>query len=272
MKAKNHKKVGLALGSGGVRGLAHVGVIRALLRNGIPIDYISGSSIGAWVGAHFSLYQDIEKTAEFTVGKKKEKFISFLEPTMSGGLIKGEKIETLLDGWFEGGSFSDLKIPLKIVATDLISGQKIIFTEGNLATAVRASMAVPGVFKPAILGNQALIDGGVSNPVPVDLVKELGAEVVIAVNLDFFAGLEGVDPNKIGYGDVASGTLKIMRHFLAKYSCFGADFIIQPSLKDFSSVSGYFMKNTNDEDVIRLAEEETEKIIPALKAIIFDRL
>ena len=184
---ESRKKVGLALGSGGVRGLAHIGVLKALLKHNIPIDYLAGSSIGAWVAAHFSLYGDIAKTEDFTVGKKKEKFLSFLEPNMSGGLVKGEKIEMLLDEWLGGSSFSDLKIPLKIVATNIISGQKVIFTEGKLATVVRASMAVPGLFKPVIINNQSLVDGGISDPVPVDLLRESGAEIIIAVNLDFFS-------------------------------------------------------------------------------------
>lgn len=265
----SRKKVGLALGSGGVRGLAHIGVLKTLLKHNIPIDYLAGSSIGSWVAAHFSLYGDIKKTEDFTVGKKKEKFLSFLEPNMSGGLVKGAKIEILLNEWLGGSSFSDLKIPLKIVTTNLISGEKVIFTEGKLAPVVRASMAVPGLFKPVIINSQSLVDGGISDPVPVDLLKESGAEIVIAVNLDFFSGLDNISPEKIGYMNVAEGTINIMRHYLAKYSCYGADFIIEPSLKNYSSWSGYFMKNTNDEDIIRLAEEETEKIIPALKEKIF---
>jgi len=266
-----YKKVGLALGSGGVRGLAHIGVIKTLLKHNIPIDYISGASIGSWVGAHFALYQDIEKTEDFTVKRKKEKFMSFLEPTMSGGLIKGEKIEALLDKWLDGLSFSDLKIPLKVVATDFISGERVVFSEGRLAPALRASMSVPGIFKPAINGSQALADGGMCDPVPVDLVKELGAEIVIAVNLDFFPGFCNISPKDMGYGNVAEGTIKIMRHYLAKYSCQEANFVIQPYLRDFSSWSGYFMKNTNDDDIIKLAEDETEKIIPALKELIINR-
>lgn len=265
---KNRKTVGLALGSGGVRGLAHIGVIKVLLKHKIPIDYISGCSIGAWIGAHFALYQDIEKTADFTAGKKKEKLSSFLEPTLSGGLVKGEKIEALLNGWLDGANFEDLKIPLKIAATDLINNDKIVFSEGRLAPAVRSSMSVPGFFKPVIFEHRAFVDGGLSNPVPVDLVKELGAEVVVAVNLDFFSGYDNVSPAEVGYGNLADGTIKIMRHHLAQYSCRGADFIIQPDLMAYSSWAHYFM-NDKDDSVIKLAEEATEKIIPALKEKIF---
>lgn len=265
----DRKKFGLVLGSGGVRGLAHIGVIKALVKHQIPIDYISGASIGSWVGAHFSLYNDIEKTADFTVGKKKEKFISFLEPNISGGLFKGDKLEILLKEWLGDASFADLKIPLKIAATDLISGDKIVCSEGKLAPAIRASMSVPGLFKPVIFEHRALVDGGISNPVPVDLVKDLGAEVVLAVNLDFFPGFDNVLPKDVGYMNLADGTINIMRHHLAKYSCAGADFVIQPSLRNYSSWSSYFTNNSHSE-VINLAMAETEKIIPALKAKIFE--
>lgn len=261
----NRKKLGLALGSGGVRGLAHIGVIKTLLKHNIPIDFIAGASIGAWVGAHFALYQDIEKTADFTVGKKKEKLLSFLEPTLSGALIGGDKLETLFDLWLEGASFEDLKIPLKIAATDLITGNKVSFSSGKLAKIIRASMAVPGFFKPVVFEDKILVDAGVSNPVPVDLAKELGADVVLAVNLDFFSGFPNMSPKDFSYMNFASGTLNIMRHHLTQYACEKADFIIEPPLRVFSSWSSYFKSNNNDEEIIKVAEIETEKIIPALK-------
>jgi NTE family protein len=263
------KKVGLALGSGGVRGFAHIGVIKTLEKNGIPIDYLSGCSIGSWVGAHYALYKNIRKTADFTVGRRKEKLFSFLEPSASGGLVKGRKLETLLDDWLDGASFDDLKIPFKVAATDLLTGRKASFSKGKLAPIVCASMAVPGFFKPVTIKDKVLIDGGVSDPVPVDLVKELGAEVVIAVNLDFFAGFPNISPKDIGYTNVADGTVKIMRHHLAQYACRGADFVIQPELRDFSSWSNYFTGRTNNDEIIKLAQAATEQIIPRLKEQIF---
>lgn len=264
----SRKKFGLALGSGGVRGLAHIGVIKTLLKHQIPIDCLAGASIGSWVGAHFALYQDIEKTSEFTAGKKKEKLYSFLEPNLNGGLVKGDKLEILLDEWLAGANFSDLKIPFKVAATDLLSGQKIVFEEGKLSSAVRASISVPGFLKPVLAEEKALVDAGISNPVPVDLVKSLGAEVILAVNLDFFSGFDNVKAGDLGYLNVAEGVVNIMRHHLAKYSCSGADFIIEPPLKDYSSWSSYFLNN-NDQKIISLAAAETEKIIPQLKEKIF---
>ena len=264
----NRKKFGLALGSGGVRGLAHIGVIRTLLKHQIPIDYISGCSIGSFVGAHFSLYQDIEKTLTVTSGKRREKLMSFMEPSISGGFVKGVKLEAMLNDWFANANFSDLKIPLKMAATDIINGDKIVFSEGNLAYAARISMSIPGIFKPVALEGRALVDGGLSNPVPVDLVREMGAEVVLAVNLDYFKGFSDIAPENVGLINAASGMIEIIRHHLAQYACRGADFIIEPPLREYSSWKDHFINN-KDEAIIKIAEEETEKIIPSLKKLIF---
>lgn len=266
---EKRKTVGLALGSGGVRGLAHLGVVRALLAHDIPIDFISGSSIGSWVGAHYSLFQDLELTTSLTVGKKKEKLVSFLEPNIfGGGLVKGAKVEAMIDGWLAGASFADLKIPFKAVATDLISGQRVVFSKGKLSSAVRASMAVPGFFKPVVLDSQALSDGGLSDPVPVGLVREMGAEVVVAVNLDIFPGLGDISPQNIGYADIVDSSILIMRHYLAQSACRDADFVIQPSLRGQATWRRYFMSN-DEEKIMQLAEKEVEKIIPDLKKQIF---
>lgn len=264
----NRKKFGLALGSGGVRGLAHIGVIRTLLKHQIPIDYLSGCSIGSFVGAHFSLYLDIEKTLALASGKKKEKLMSFLEPSISGGFVRGMKMETMLNEWFNNANFADLKIPLKMAATDIINGDKVVFSEGNLATAARISMSIPGIFKPVAIESRALVDGGLSNPVPVDLVKEMGAEVVMAVNLDYFKGFSNVAPENVGLINAAGGMIEIIRHHLAQYSLRGANFVIEPPLREYSSWKDHFI-NSKDETIIKIAEEETEKIIPELKKSIF---
>lgn len=260
------KTIGLALGSGAVRGFAHIGVIKTLVKHNIPIDYISGSSIGSWVGAYYSLYQDIEKLEEFTIGKRKEKFLSFLEPTLSGGIVKGERLQTMLDGWLGRASFSDLKIPLDTVATDLISGKQVIFNQGNLALAIRASMAVPGVFRPVKFGKMLLVDGGISNPVPDDLVKNMGADIVIAVNLDNRDNFKYIE-KRLDFAAVAVRTIEIMRQNLADYSIQYSDIIIKPDLAKYSSWAKYFLSGQGRQ-IVSIGEKETEKIIPQLKKLI----
>ncbi len=259
------KKVGLALGSGAVRGLVHVGVVKTLIKHKIPIDFISGASIGAWVGAHYSLYKDIEKLEELTVGKKWEKLKAFSELSLSGGLVGGKKLERLLRSWLGDADFTQCQIPLRIVATDLVKGESVIFKSGSVTKAIQASMGVPGVFKPIAFKNKILVDGGVSNPVPDDLVKGLGAEIVIAVNLDNFQ--EKKQKKYTRFSDVGLRTAEIMRHYLAKYSLQDADFIIQPNLSKYASWADYFTKDLGQE-IVQIGERETEKIIPQIKKAI----
>ncbi|MFA6594410.1 MAG: patatin-like phospholipase family protein [Candidatus Buchananbacteria bacterium] len=267
--ARRYKKtLGLALGSGGPRGLAHIGVIKTLLKHNIPIDYLSGSSIGSWVGAHYALYEDIEKLEEFTAGKRQEKLFSFLEPSFKGGIIRGDRSEKMLNDWLGGASFKDLKIPLRIVATDLITGQAIVFDHGNLAFASRASMAVPGIFKPVKFNKYLLVDGGISNPVPDDVAKQMGSDVVVAVNLDFFGDYEFAKVNP-KFSEVSIRTMDIMRQYLAEYCLREADFIVRPDLSQYGSWTKYFFGNSGPQ-IIEIGARETEKIIPKLKdALLF---
>ena len=258
------KKLGLALGSGAVRGLAHIGVIQALVKNDIPIDYIAGTSIGAWVGAHYALYQDLARLEEFTVGKRKEKLMSFLEPSLAGGLIKGEKLGILLEEWLGHATFEDLKIPLRIVAADLISGEQVVFDRGSLALATRASMAVPGVFRPVPFEGKLLIDGGICNPVPDSIARAMGADVVLAVNLDNLASAKIFPGKKIGMSNVALRTLEVARHHLARYSLRNSDFILTPAVAHYASISDYFARGAGEE-IVEAGEAETEKIIPELR-------
>ncbi len=250
-----------------MRGLAHIGVIKTLIKYDIPIDFISGSSIGAWVGAHYALYKDIDKTEELTVGKKKEKLLSFLEPSLSGGLIRGGKVEALLDGWLGISYFKEVKIPLKIVATDLVRGEPVVFDSGRLGFAVRASMAIPGLFAPIKHGDKILVDGGVSNPVPDDIVRAMGADIVIAINLDNSQGQELFDENNLKLNKIAMRSAEVMRHYLSQYSIKNADIIIQPKLKKYSSWRGYFMGDVGSE-IVRVGAEETEQFIPHIKKLI----
>ncbi|HAS80805.1 MAG: phospholipase, patatin family protein [Candidatus Nomurabacteria bacterium GW2011_GWE1_32_28] len=267
---KQRKKVGLVLGSGGVRGFAHIGVIKKLLEHNIPIDYIAGSSIGAWVGAYYSLFKDVKNLEEYTLEKKREKFMSFLEPTFSGGLIKGDKLEKLLNGWLNDADFKDLKIPLAIVATDLVTGEAVVFKKGKLATAVRASISVPTLFTPVRIDNKILVDGGLSNPVPDDVVRKMGADIVISVNLDNYVKNEEflTDKNK-SLSNTAIRSINILRYHLSRYSTSSSDFVIEPYTPNIGikSFRDYFRSNIAT-DLVKNGEIETEKIIKELKAVL----
>ncbi len=180
---KYNLKVGIALGSGGARGLCHIGVLDILQSLGIRIDFISGASVGALVGA-FLAAGKLEELKEFAAPltrKESFKLADLMFPT--SGLIEGKKIEGFLREHLGTVRIEDLKIPFACVATDFYSGREVILGSGDLVRAVRASISIPGVFKPVVVDTKLLVDGGVVNPVPVQVVRDLGAEFIIAVDI-----------------------------------------------------------------------------------------
>jgi NTE family protein len=181
---KTTKKIGVALGSGGIRGFALIGVLQALKDNNIPIDFISGASSGSLVAAHYALFQDPQLLKEKLIGKaKNEKLPSVLDLGFRGGIIKAKKFTKLVNYIFGKETFLDTKIPLRIMVTDLVSGKAHIFTEGKIAFGVQASCTVPVLFEPVKVKGHCFVDGGLSDPVPVEALKKMGADITIAVNL-----------------------------------------------------------------------------------------
>ncbi|WP_017727188.1 patatin-like phospholipase family protein [Halalkalibacterium ligniniphilum] len=177
-------KIGLALGSGGARGYAHLGVLRVLESEGIPIDYMAGSSMGALVAALYGAGHSVQNLIQFTKKFKRKYYIDFTVPKM--GFVAGKRVKELIRALGKGKSIDELRPPVAIVATDLLKGERVIFREGDLATAVRASIAIPGVFVPEKWNGRLLVDGGVIDRVPVSVVKEMGADLTIAVDVSFF--------------------------------------------------------------------------------------
>jgi NTE family protein len=262
---KKRKKLGVALGSGGARGLYHIGVLKALVKNDIPIDYLAGSSVGAWIGGHYALNKDIEKLEEFTVGKKMEKLMGMFEISFSGGFIKGEKLQRLLGEWLEDAQFSDLKIPFRAIATDLIAGNPVVFKTGNLASALRASMAIPGVFAPVSYQKKLFIDGGISNPVPDDVLRQMGADVVLAVDLNGIP--HGRDTGTVRsqtISDTLKSAVNILCYHLAVATTQDADIVLHPYLEKYAGWTDYLFTNKGRE-AITLGERETRKIVPELR-------
>ncbi|MCK5687057.1 patatin-like phospholipase family protein [bacterium] len=183
------KKIGLALGSGSSRGWAHIGVLQCLVKNNIPISCVAGTSIGAYVGAIFAA-GDLDNLTDFAMNMDKKTIRSHIDITFpKSGLLDGKRIPNLIKACTSARTFSDLSIPLKIPAADMISGEQFVFSEGSLFTAIRASVSVPGVLNPLKFEDKLFIDGGVINPVPVDLCREMGADICIAVDLN--ASLKG---------------------------------------------------------------------------------
>lgn len=257
-------KIGLALSGGGARGAAHIGVLRALEEHHIPVDYIAGTSMGAIVGGlyatgmtpdeiertlttadwatlftdkpprrqlPFRKKQDDRRYLDFEVGVDKKGLHAGL------GLIRGQHLnaflETLLLKAGEQRTFDDLPIPFRCVATDIVTGERVVISQGHLATAIRASMSIPSVFNPVELDDHLLVDGGLVDNLPVDVVKAMGADVVIAVDI----GTPPLTREQLtSFVAVSSQMVSILMQKNVQESILKADILIQPDLKGFSNM------------------------------------
>ena len=192
-------KIGLALGGGGARGLAHIGILKVLLREQIPIDVITGTSMGGIVGAMHAVGLSPEQMeAEATKRGEIGQIFKLVDLQLVGsGLLGGKRIKKMLVEMLGAETtFADLRLPFAVIATDYNSGREVVLKDGNLADAVRATMSVPGVFEPVEIGGYKLLDGGVLDNVPVGVARSLGAEKVIAVDVlpNFRLNEPGQDP------------------------------------------------------------------------------
>ncbi len=180
----NKIKIGIALGSGSARGWAHIGVIQGLAEMGIEPDMVAGSSIGAFVGTAYASNQ-MEELEKWVCALTWKEILNYIDFTViGGGFVQGEKLFEFTRKLVKYDTIESLPRRFGAVATELETGREIWFQDGPLLDAVRASIALPGVLTPVKLNNRWLVDGGLSNPVPVSLCRAMGANVVIAVNLN----------------------------------------------------------------------------------------
>ena len=260
MKKNKRPKIGLALGSGGARGLAHIGVIKVLEQNNIPIDFITGSSIGSMVGGFYASGLSIQEIEEIALNTDWKKLLFLVDPKLKHGLIGGDKIRTFINSYINGKKFEDCRIPFAAVATDLKTGEIVPLKSGELTPAIRASISIPLVFKPVKIDNRTLADGGLSSPIPVEVVRNMGADIVIAVNLDKHYYDEQWKP---GWYDIANDSLNILRHHLALSNSDKADISI-----DFDFKRDYWYKFVNGKDKILAGEEITKRMLPKILELI----
>lgn len=176
-------RIGVALGSGVARGWAHLGVLKALERLGLVPDIVVGSSIGALVGG-FYLAGHLEPLEKWARAMTKLRMLRYVSFGMSGGMISGDRLFSEAERYLADLDIAELKAPFVAVATDLWTGHEIWLRDGRLVDALRASLSLPGFFRPMRLGDRWLIDGALVNPVPVSVCRALGAQMVIAVNLN----------------------------------------------------------------------------------------
>ena len=294
------QKVGLVFGGGGAKGAAEVGVLKVLEENGIKPDYIVGTSIGSIVGG---LYAAGYTASELETMFKTQEWLSLLtdreselsnEPyiTKNGvtyifgfpvmdkkskglGMMKGERIEQVLDSMVAAKKcrkIEKLKIPFRCVAADVRTAQEVVLSKGSVASAMRASMAIPGIFKPVSKGDWLLVDGGMLNNLPVDVCREMGADIVIAIDLQqeekqpkqkndnpLLTGLG----NLLGVGAIIDWILN--RPDIDKYyeNRSKADIYIHPEIQGLDAAS---FGNKNSAKMIKAGEEAAKKVADQLTA------
>lgn len=219
-------KIGLALGAGLARGLAHIGVLRVLQETGIKVDFIAGTSMGSLIAALYACGLKLKFIERLAQRISRRTWMDITIPRL--GLIAGEKLEQLLHMLTGKRSFTDLSLPLAVVAVDLISGERIVINEGSIARAVRASCAIPGIFSPVEMGEKLLVDGGVLQRVPASVVREMGADIVIAVDVGVDVGDYQIDH----IFDVLSRSLDIMSREINRAQSRDANLVITPEVSD----------------------------------------
>lgn len=247
--------IGLALGSGGARGFAHLGVIKVLREEGIPIHLIAGSSMGALVGSFYGAGIEIDRLYKLSTAFKRKYFLDFTVPKM--GFISGRKVKDFIRIFTHGKKIEELMLPVGIVATDLMTGEKVVFKKGPVADAVRASISIPGIFVPEKIDGRILVDGGVSDRVPVSVAKEMGADIVIAVDVSSIKRNAEIT----SIYDVIMQSIDIMQTEIINNREIEADIMLRPPVEMYSSRA-----YTNIEEIILLGEEEAKKYLDKIKS------
>jgi len=225
--------VALVLGAGAARGFAHIGVIKALEAQGIRPDIIVGSSAGSVIAALYASGASGNDLNRIALNLDEATIADWGLPFAGrfGGLIKGDALQAMVNREVQNKTIEQMRIPLGIVATELQSGKGILFRTGNTGLAVRASCSVPGVFQPAVISGKEYVDGGLVAPVPVSYAKQMGATLVIAVNISS----EPVHQDATGTFGILQQTISIMQRSINQYELKGADIVITPHLKQMSS-------------------------------------
>tara|TARA_B100000315_G_C14495363_1_gene549684 strand:- start:336 stop:1253 length:918 start_codon:yes stop_codon:yes gene_type:complete len=295
-------RLGLALGSGAALGLAHIGLLKVLERENISVDMVAGSSIGALIGALWCSglsAAEVEKIAM----KFRPKYVTFmlfaadLAPIPKFGFIAGKRVVRLLQRYLKDKTFRDLKTPLKVTACEYANRQLRVFDEGSLVDAVRASVSIPAIFVPHTVDGRQMIDGGILDPVPVDVLLKSGVNKIVAVNAlpspeDIHRRnqevkedearraaqarekgkfshtwyhmrkriAEGVEPKIF---DVIMHSMQAMEYVLAEQACQQADIAMHPTIPVVNWYQFYSVG-----DLIERGEQEAERMLPQIRELI----
>ena len=226
-------KLGLALGGGAARGFAHIGVIQVLEEAGIRPDLVCGTSAGSLVAALYASGKNGQALQQVALTMDEAVITDWTLPFVSRGVLKGEALGRYVDGLVGRRTIENLKMPLGIVATDLRTGEGILFQRGSTALAVRASSAVPGVFEPVRIAGRDYVDGGLVAPVPVGYARQMGANFVIAVDISSPPD----DSDNTGTLQIVLQTFAIMSKSINRYELKQADLVIKPALTGVTSTN-----------------------------------
>jgi len=215
-------KVAVVLGGGAAKGFAHVGVLKVLEANRVPVHMVVGTSVGSLVGSLYAYGHPAYDLQKIAMGLEKGELADLTVP--DNGFVKGEKLEAYVNRMVRDTAMERLRTPFYAVATDIASGRETVFGKGNTGSAVRASCAIPGIFRPVRIGDRTYVDGGVVSPVAVDAARRAGANAVIAV--DITGDVDGTVPE--GTLDTIFQSINIMYSKIAESQLSRADVVIHP--------------------------------------------
>ncbi|HMK60369.1 MAG TPA: patatin-like phospholipase family protein [Dissulfurispiraceae bacterium] len=250
-------KIALALGGGAARGFAHIGVLKILESNHIPIHMIIGTSAGSFVGSLYAYGFNAYQIQKLSLDIQRSDIADFTLP--DNGFIKGDLLEEYINKMVRNTSLDKMRIPFYAVATELPGGKETVFATGNAGRAVRASCSIPGVFQPVTIGNRMYVDGGVVSPVPVDAARKLGANVVIAV--DVSSDLDTAKPS--GTIETILQSINIMNSKISVGQLSKADVVIRP-LVGYIGSADFDRRN----DAIIEGEKAALQVLPKIQDIV----
>ncbi|MES2634107.1 MAG: patatin-like phospholipase family protein [Pseudomonadota bacterium] len=254
---KRPPKLGLALGGGAARGFAHVGVIQALEEAGIKADLVVGTSAGSLVAALYASGRTSSQLVQVSESMEEAAFTDWTLPFFSRGMLRGDALGRYVNTQLQGKLIEQMPMPLGIVATALQSGQGVLFQRGDAGMAVRASSAVPALFVPVRIGSQEFVDGGLVSPVPVRYARQMGAEVVIAV--DISSAPEG-NPSSDTL-QILMQTFAIMGKSINSHELREADIVVRPALAGVGGADFAARRRSID-----AGKAAMQRLIPQLKA------
>ncbi len=283
--------VGVALGGGAAFGIAHLGVLQVLEKHGIPIDLIAGCSQGSIIGVGYAAGITTKRMIEIALqlGHWKNSLLAVDLTITRPGLLMGDSFVRIFEPYLSDiRTFADLLMPCMTVATDIESGERVPIGSGLLTTAFRASAAVPMVFAPVKMGERVLVDGGVSDPVPAEVVNSMGADLCVAVNvvpplklgvenavskavrmvnrfnpMSYLNGATGMPP----MFDIIMNSMQVLQHELGNFKAISADVLIKPDLSDFTWIEYY-----RSSELIQRGAEAAERAMPAIHRVLDQKI